>query len=282
MLKNEPEFLLYHEVKQRYPSLYNPVIQQIQDFGDDMSRMKQPILLLAVLLGCIVLFTVPVLAASTQLHMVKYASDGTTVLAEQTLTYQQMRDSLPVLGDGITHYYHQGPVFVDDPDPLVEEQLRLNPEEDTNVLEKDMGAVRGTNIKDLCDLVGGMNAGETIRVRASDNFMKYFAYENVYGYSSREGPIAVAWEKNGLYPDTGYIDGMRLVWFADASTNPWGVHAFGNNDWFEAADSQYWYYYVSGAESYPTTTGLSVQYVSEIAILSDDPVSCTPYHRLHR
>ncbi len=237
---------------------------------------KKPVFILAVLAVCVLLSTVPVLAASTQVHVVKYASDGTTVLSEQTLTYQQMRDTLPVLGDGTTHYYHQGPVFLDDPDPVVEQQLRWNPEEDINLLEKDMGAVRGTNVKVLCDLVGGMSAGETIRVKAIDGFLKYFAYDNVYGYSAREGPIGLVWEKNGLYPDTGYSDGMRLVWFADASTNPWGVHAFGNQDWHDAAAEEYWYYYVSMGESYPTTTGLSVQDVSEIAIFSDDPAPTPP------
>ena len=241
-----------------------------------MSRQRQTVFLLAVLLVSTLLFTVPVLAVSTQVHVVKYASDGSTILGETTVTYQWMMSNLPVLGDGLTHYYHQGPVFVDDPNPVVEEQLRWNPEEDTNVLEKDMGAVRGTNVRDLCDLVGGMNAGETIRVKASDNFSKYFAYDNVYGYSSQEGPMAVTWEKNGLHPDTGYSDGMRLIWFANTSANPWGIHAFGNWDWHEAADPAYWYYYVSGTESYPTTTGLSVQSVSEIAIFSDDPIPPKP------
>jgi len=215
-------------------------------------------------------------AVTTEVHIVKYADDGTTVLNETTVSYQWMMNNLPVLGDGTTHYYHQGPVFKDDPDPVVEELLRWNVTEDTNVLEKDMGAVRGTNVKDLCDLVGGMNAGETIQVKAPDGFNKYFAYKNVYEYSSREGPMVVAWEKDGLTPDTGYPDGMRLVWLADASTNPWGVNAFGNWDWHEAADSAYWYYYVNGAESYPTTTGLSVQTVSEIIIFSDDPIPVVP------
>ncbi|HMZ30886.1 MAG TPA: PKD domain-containing protein [Methanoregulaceae archaeon] len=215
-------------------------------------------------------------AATTEVHIVKYAVDGTTVLNETTVTYQWMMNNLPVLGDGVTHYYAQGPVFKDDPDPVIKELIRWNVTEDTNVLEKDMGAVRGTNVKDLCDLVGGMNAGETIKMTAPDGFTKYFAFKNVYEYSSREGPMVVTWEKNGLKPDTGYTDGMRLVWLADASTNPWGVNAFGNWDWHEAADSVYWYYYVSGAESYPTTTGLSVQTVSDIIIYSDDPVPVAP------
>ncbi len=81
-------------------------------------------------------FAVPSLAATTQIHIVKYANDGTTILAEKTLTYHEMEDSLPVQGDGSTHYYHQGPVFIDDPDPVTQEQLRWNPAEDTNSSRK--------------------------------------------------------------------------------------------------------------------------------------------------
>ena len=55
-------------------------------------------------------------AATTEIHITRYANDGTTLLNETTVTYQWMMDNLPVMGDGVTHYYHQGPVFLDDPD----------------------------------------------------------------------------------------------------------------------------------------------------------------------
>ena len=48
---------------------------------------------------------------TTQLHIVKYANDGTTILNETTKTYQWLEANLPVLGDGTTHYYSQGPTF---------------------------------------------------------------------------------------------------------------------------------------------------------------------------
>ncbi|HAU31562.1 MAG TPA: hypothetical protein DCW46_04720 [Desulfotomaculum sp.] len=57
------------------------------------------------------------------------------------------------MGDGTTHYYHQGPVFIDDADEETEQALRWNQEENTNVREKDMGALKGANLKDLCDLI---------------------------------------------------------------------------------------------------------------------------------
>ena len=222
---------------------------------------------------CIILLTialvmVPVSASTTQVHVVRYANDNTTVIDETTVTYQWMEVNLPVHGDGITHYYHQGPVFVDDPDPVTQEELRWNPAENAN--EKDQGAVKGTDLKDLCDLVGGMAPGDTVNIRASDGFSKNFEYENVYNCPDRQGPMVITWYKDGDYPDTGYSDGLKLVFYADDSVNPWGYHMMGNYDWHESADQEYWYYFTDGDERYPTTTGLSVKYISDIEIFSQE------------
>jgi hypothetical protein len=210
---------------------------------------------------------------TTSIKITKYDANGVTVIQQQTVTYQWMRDNLPVSGDGTTHYYHQGPVFKDDPNAATQEMLRWNPEEDNNVQDKDMGALKGTNLQVLCDLVGGMEEGDTLKIKAADGLSRQFAYKNVYQYSSREGPMVLAWSKDGTYPDSGYSEGMRLVWFADTSINPWGLHVFGNNDWRLAAASQCWYYYQSGTEKYPTTTGLSIQKVSELSIYSNSSQS---------
>jgi hypothetical protein len=214
------------------------------------------------------LFSSYAAAATTSLTIKKLAADGTTVLAQKTVDYRWLMNNLTVMGDGSTHYYHQGPVFIDNPDAASEQALRWNSKEDTNIDSKDMGALKGTNIKNICDLIGGMAPGDTLKIKAKDGLSKTFAYKNVYRYSSREGPMVLCWYKDGQYPDSGYTEGMRLVWFADTSTNPWGLRVFGNWDWHEAADSRYWYYYQSGSEKYPTTTGLSIQYVSELIINS--------------
>jgi len=230
-------------------------------------------------------------ASTTSLTIKKLASDKTTVLDQRTVTFQELREgqlsdgtTMPILGDGITHYYHQGPVFVDDPDPETQELLRWNEEEDLNWDSKDMGALKGTNVRDLCELVGGMAEGDTLQFKAIDGFKKDFAYKNVYQYSDREGPMVVCWYNNGEYPDSGFRDGMRLVWFAEATykegpSNIMGLptgyyHVFGNWDWRLAAEPQYWYYYNN---QYPTTTGLSVQTVSEITIFSTQTPKTTWY-----
>ena len=66
--------------------------------------------ILRVVLFCIavILLVMPAMAATTQLHIVKYANDGTTVLNETTTTYQWLEENLPLLGDGTTHYYRSG------------------------------------------------------------------------------------------------------------------------------------------------------------------------------
>jgi len=224
----------------------------------------------------IVPLTAAVSAATTELHIARFAADNVTVINETTVTYQWMEANLPVLGDGTTHYYHQGPVFIDDTDPAREEQLRWNPKEDTNVQEKDMGAVKGTDLKDLCNLVGGMAPKDTVKIKATDGFTKTFAYENVYTPLAQQGPMVITWyhDVEGYVPD--YRTGMRLVFLADNSTNPWNIHAFGNYDWHESAAPEYWYYYRQGDEKYPTTTGLSVQSISDILIYSGSPVQGEP------
>ncbi|MBT8508661.1 hypothetical protein AZH53_09615 [Methanomicrobiaceae archaeon CYW5] len=240
--------------------------------------MKKMLILATIFLILVLALPGSVSAATTEIQVTRYANDGIYVLNQTTVTYTWMEANLPVYGDGVTHYYHQGPVFVDDEDPDEEMLLRWNIAEDTNVLTKDMGAVKGTNAKDLCDLVGGMKAGEEAKFISSDNWNRYLAYENIYGYSDREGPVVLTWWRSGQgNVSDGYYDGMRMVWFADNSTNPWGVHAFGNWDWHEAADEQYWYYYYGGpTELYPTTTGLSGKYINRIQIFSTDPVPLPP------
>ena len=216
--------------------------------------------ILAALSLCLLLaLAVPAAtAATTELQIKKIAADGITIINEKTVDYRWLEANLPVQGDGRTHYYHQGPVFEGDP---------WNPEEDTNVLEKDMGAVKGTDLKDICELVGGMGKEDTVRVRAVDGMSKIFPYRNVYEPESRQGPMVVTWYRaeDGYVPD--YHTGMRLVFFADTSTNPYGNHTFGIWDMHECFDEEYWYFF---QPNLPTTTGLSVQYVSEITIYSEE------------
>ncbi|MBN1761941.1 MAG: argininosuccinate synthase [Methanomicrobia archaeon] len=215
-------------------------------------------------------------AATTQVHVVKYAADNATILNETTVNYTCMEANLPVHGDGVTHYYFQGPTFSES-DPW-------NPDEDVNVESRDYGAVKGTNVKDLCDLVGGMSPGDEVRITATDGFNKWFGYTNVYEPQPRQGPIVLCWyngeesitgEPQGTgYPDIDYYNGMRLIFFADTSTNPWGYHCFGDWDMHECLDEKYWHYFDG---IWPSSSGLSITWVDTIAIYSTiEPPKPTP------
>ncbi|MFV9676707.1 MAG: hypothetical protein ACNYVW_03550 [Methanosarcinales archaeon] len=216
--------------------------------------------ILCVSIGLLFL-ALPVLAAAstTEVHVVKYASDGTTVLNETTVNYTWLEANLQVYGDGTTHYYHQGPTF-NDSDPW-------DPAEYQNVENRDYGAVQGSDVKDICNLVGGMSPGDELKIKASDGFSKRFNYTHVYEPQPRQGPLVLTWKQSeeGYVPD--YYEGMRIIFFADNSTNPWGWQVFGNWDMRECFAPKYWHNY-SGI--WPSSSGLSVQHVSELLIYSTE------------
>ncbi|WP_083523491.1 hypothetical protein [Methanofollis ethanolicus] len=202
--------------------------------------------------------------ATSDIHIVRYAPDGTTILNEKTVNYIWMETNLPVLGDGTTHYYHQGPTF--------NESDLWDPAEYQNVESRDYGAVKGTAVRDLCGLVGGMGSGDTLKVKAEDGFYKNFSHATVYAENPRKGTMGLAWyvgedsvtgdpQGSGYVPE--YYDGMRLIFFADASTNPWGRHVFGDTDMKETLPEGEWHFF-SG--TWPSTSGLSVKQVSDLEI----------------
>lgn len=146
-----------------------------------MIMQKRLIWTLLALLCASVLVCAASAAPTTELHVAKIADDGVTVIHETTVDYRWMEENLPILGDGVTHYYHQGPVFEGD---------KWDPLETTNF--KDRGAVKGTDIRDLVELVGGAEPGDEIMVRAADGYHVEFAYENVYEPDPRQGPMGSA------------------------------------------------------------------------------------------
>jgi hypothetical protein len=220
-------------------------------------------LVIAMILFCGLVSTACA-APSTAVHVVKYAADGSTVLNETTVTYQWMEANMPVQGDGKTHYYHQGPVFVDDK----EGQWDVN--ETTNF--KDEGAVKGTDVKDLCNLVGGMHAGDEVMIKAPDGYHVEFGYENVYTPQPRQGPIVVCWyngeetsvgERQGVGYPPAYFTGMRLVFFADTSVNSEGKHVFGNNDMRVVMPPATIHLF---DDLYPSTSGYTVKWIDEVKV----------------
>ncbi len=225
-------------------------------------KYKGDILRIFLFLVAIILLATPVNAATTQLHIVKYANDGNTILNETTKTYPWMEANLPVLGDGITHYYSQGPTF-NDSDVWDNAEWQ-------NVDTRDWGAVKGSDLRDICDLVGGMSTGETVKIKASDGFSKTFPYEYIYTPNPRQGAMGITWYRADQGYVSSYSDGMRLVMFAGAKTNTYGWntsgwHVFGNADMRDCWAPGYWYNY---SNTWPSSGGVSVKTVSDIIIYS--------------
>ncbi|WP_165394774.1 PGF-pre-PGF domain-containing protein [Methanofollis fontis] len=186
------------------------------------------------------------------IHVVSYDADGTTIIDEITVDYTWMEENLPVYGDGETVYHFQGPTF--DPDDL------WNPAEDKNAIPgKVFGAVMGTSIKDLCDLVGGMSEGTEIVLEATDGYKTKMNYTNIYSPLDRQGTAILAWYKadEGYIPD--YANGYRLYF-----TTPDTI--FGNEDMRLCLDEAYWHYYWNEGIQYPSAAGISARNVATVKI----------------
>ncbi len=188
---------------------------------------------------------------SPSIRIVRYASDGKTVVNETTRTCEWMEENLRVYGepDGVWLRF-QGPTF--DPDDL------WNPAEDINPGKVDE-VVKGTAIRDLCDLVGGVPEGGEIDLIASDGYKATINYTNVYTPLERQGEAIVAWwaERQGYVPD--YRDGPRLFYNA-----PDGV--FGADDMRTCLAEAYWHYYWDSGIQYPSAAGVSNKNIATIAI----------------
>ncbi len=222
----------------------------------------------ACILGFILILLIitPVFSYTTEVTVRRYATDGLTPINDTTVDYHWMEENLPVYGDGITHYYSQGPTF--------NASDYWDDAEWQNIESRDMGEVIGTDLKDLCNLIGGGSSGKPIRVIGSDNVGRDFGYESIYYPNPRQGPMIVTWKKDGMYPEYGYDEGMRLVMFADAKENTFGWntsgwHVFGNADMRDCWSSQYWYNY-SGI--WPSSGGTSIYKIRYINVVTSDPV----------
>jgi len=215
--------------------------------------MKKNILYLSLVMVLALCLFACAGAATTDLTIEKYPSDG-GCLNSTTVDHYWLENNLPVVGNGYTHYYLQGPIFEGD---------IWDPTESVNVESKDMGALKGTSVKDLCELVGGAGENAEITFIAADGLQKTFPQKYIYSPDPVMGTVFIAWysKEYGYVPD--YYTGMRLMFTGDTSLNPWGYHVFGIADEKASMDEEDWYFY-SG--KYPTTTGLSVQNVEIIRI----------------
>jgi DMSO/TMAO reductase YedYZ molybdopterin-dependent catalytic subunit len=204
---------------------------------------------------------------TTSITVTKYAADGVTIIDQAILTYQEMEAQLPVQGDGTTQYYFQGPTF--QPENL------WDPAETVNL--KNKGAVRGTDVKDLVELVGGAEPGDQIQVKSFDGYSDRFQYDTIYNPAPGQGKVVIAWyTKNAgdgapLYTDGAYVPtfdaGMQLVFMVE-TTNGAGLHVFGHEDMRTYLPEENWHYFVDGVIQYPSANGLSLKWINQVNIYS--------------
>jgi DMSO/TMAO reductase YedYZ molybdopterin-dependent catalytic subunit len=208
---------------------------------------------------------------TTSITITKYAADGTTIVGQETLTHTKMEATLPVQGDGKTHYYFQGPTF--DPGNL------WDPEETVNL--KNKGAIKGTDVKDLVELVGGAETGDQIEIKAIDGYGDIFQHDDVYNPEAGQGKMVIAWYTKGagdpadpLYPDGAYVpdfeDGMQLIFLVE-TTNAADQHVFGHDDMRSYLPQDNWHYFYAGGIQYPSSNGISIKYISEINVYTEAP-----------
>jgi hypothetical protein len=224
-----------------------------------------PMLIAVLLLQVLLVIPVQAAGATSNVHIIKYAADGVTKIAEKTVSYEWMQKMLPVQGDGKTHYYHQGPIFEGD---MWDSGKTLN--------LKDKGAVKGTAVKDLCDQVGGMSPGDEIMLVAVDGWHTEFAYNNIYQPVTQQGIITLGWyngsdaqegETYGVgYPgNNAYHSALQMVLMA-SQPNSEGKYVFGNSDMKAAFPEEKYQHFYDG--QYPSSNGLSGKWIAEVRIYS--------------
>ncbi|MGB4377511.1 MAG: S-layer homology domain-containing protein [bacterium] len=191
-----------------------------------------------------------------ELRIVKYGEDGRTIIAEKTVDYKWMEANLEVIGDGKTVYKFEG--ITNDPNDV------WDPAETYPGGFKIANAVKGTRIRDLCELVGGMGAGTEIVLVAKDGYETRLPYSSIYtdpSVQERQGDAILAWWGDGKYVPE-YADGMRLFF------TPGGDNVYGQWDMHESLPEQYWHYYYADGVQYPSCAGLAVKWITELRVYS--------------
>ncbi|TEB08062.1 Endo-1,4-beta-xylanase A precursor [Pelotomaculum schinkii] len=190
-----------------------------------------------------------------ELRVIKYAEDHTTILDEITVDYLWTQENLEVIGDGTTVYRYEG--ITNDPNDL------WDADEEYPGGYKIENAVKGTRIRDLCELVGGMGAGTEIVLVAKDGYETTLPYSSIYtdpAVQARQGDAILAWWGDGEYVPN-YKDGIRLFFTPDD-------HVYGQWDMHETLPSNYWHYYYDGGIQYPSCAGLSSKLIETIKMYS--------------
>ena len=191
-----------------------------------------------------------------KIHIVVFGADGKTITNETTVDYQWMEKNLPVIGDGETKYMYEGITTI--PEDIWDSNQSFPGG------YKIESPVKGTKVRDLVNLVGGMEPGTMVKLVASDGYETKLGYPTIYPNPDAEkkaGDPFVAWYKNGkVVPE--FKEGYQLF-FTGGDDN-----VFSNWDMHETMDSNYWHYYWDSGVQYASAAGLSSKYINEIQVFS--------------
>ena len=189
----------------------------------------------------------------------KYDESG-TIIATETIEWSEIianQNQFPVIGgDDGTQYTFQGLVFEEDGEKIGE-GLGWDLEEKYLIGNYKVNTVaKGTAVRDLTDLVGGMGVNDEIKfVCTLDGWTTTLDYNVIYEPHPRLGTAFLSWYADGkTVPE--YSQGPRLLFTSDDNM-------FSHADMYESVNSLYWHYN-SGRASAP---GLSAQMVDLIQII---------------
>ncbi|MFX1575854.1 MAG: hypothetical protein ACFFCF_01635 [Promethearchaeota archaeon] len=113
------------------------------------------------------------------------------------------------------------------------------------------GTYVGVTISSIVELVGGIDTNDVIRVNATDGYIQYFAYYNLYpnaSFAPVQGDLILAYSYNSTTP-TDWEDGPRIAFLPDDG-------AYSNDDaaqtthpaWFSGSAGARWVSNVASIE----------------------------------
>ncbi|MCK9312515.1 MAG: hypothetical protein M0P20_00455 [Methanocorpusculum sp.] len=216
--------------------------------------------------------------AVTSITVKKITTDG-TIISETSKSWEELRTGFDVIGDGKLIYAVQGPVM--NSHAGTDESWDVNeefPAAYTNARFKVEDTVKGTSVKDLVDLVGGMDKGDLLRFTSADGVVTEFVngYAYLYNPEPEMGTMFLAWSRNGVDGPSGYDNMFRLFFTSNENTkDPLGYRVYSLYDMkLSMTEEDYGLYHSS--EVLPSTAQISAYQIDSIEIITDSSSASSP------
>jgi DMSO/TMAO reductase YedYZ molybdopterin-dependent catalytic subunit len=116
---------------------------------------------------------------------------------------------------------------------------------------RDAGTYVGVTLSSLVELVGGMDDNDVVRVNATDGWIQYYAYYNLYpntSFTTLQGTLILAYSFNDTTPTT-WGDGPRTVFVpADGAFSNDDANQTTHPAWFFGSAGARWVKNVASIE----------------------------------